>query len=64
MTTAIRYARMWHEWRLGESRIIRTLDRYQIQSQVGKCRKKHPECIEWRWTTKTLPDGVEVTRVR
>lgn len=52
------------EWKLGETRIIRTLDCWQIQSQVGKVRKKHPECAAWRLTTRKLDDGsVEVRRV-
>jgi len=59
-----RYARRWHEWKLGETRIIRTLDCWQIQSQVGKVRKKRPECAALRWTTRKLDDGsVEVRRV-
>jgi hypothetical protein len=35
-----------------------------VQSQVGKMRKKHPECSGWRWATRTLSDGnLEVRRV-
>lgn len=60
----IRYARRWNEWKRGEVRIIRTLDCYQIQSQVGAMRRKHPECAVWRWSTRKLDDGsVEVRRV-
>jgi len=63
-TSEIRYARRWNEWQLGEVRIIRTLDCYQIQSQVGTMRRKHPECAAWRWSTRKLDDGsVEVRRV-
>jgi|GEM_PF-6096408 len=58
-------ARRWHEWQVGEQRIIRTLDCYQVQSQVGKFRKKHPECREWRWSTRSIEGGaIVVKRIR
>jgi hypothetical protein len=64
MISEIRYARRWYEWKLGETRIIRTLNCWQVQSQVGKVRKKRPECAGWRWSTRKLDDGsVEVRRV-
>lgn len=64
MTTAIRIARRWHEWKLNEQRILRTLDCYELQKQVGKFRERHPECREWRWRTKTIQGGMLVQRVK
>lgn len=63
MQTEIRYARRWHEWRVGEERMIRTLNCYQVQSQVGKVRKKHPECRTWRWSTRSVDGGLLVRRI-
>ena len=64
MTTAIKMARRWHEWRLGERRVIRTITVSQIHSQVGKMRARRPECNSWRWTTRTVEGGILVERVR
>lgn len=67
MSTATRrlIVRNWHLMQVGDQKTIRTLDCYQIQSQVGKVRSKRPECREWRWSTRTQPDGsVLVERVR
>jgi hypothetical protein len=64
-TTRPPIARNWIGMQVGDTKIIRTLDCYQVQSQVGKVRKKHPECSDWRWSTRSLPDGsIEVRRVR
>ncbi len=57
-------ARRWHEWKIGERRLIKTLTFREIQSQVGKFRSRHQECKEWRWRTKTVRDGILVERVK
>lgn len=64
MTVATKYARRWHEWRVGERRLIRTITVSQIHSQCGKMRARRPECSSWRWTTRAVDGGILVERVR
>ena len=54
---ATKFPRLWHTMKVGDTRRIETLTTYQVQSQVGKVRKRYQRCAEWRWATRTLADG-------
>jgi hypothetical protein len=62
---AVRYAREWQAMQVGDRRVIRTLTCYQVQSQVGNLRRRHPEYRQRRWATRTQQDGtLLVTRIQ
>lgn len=61
---AQRIARRWDECEIGEQWLLRTLDCYGVQKQVGKFRERHPLCAGWKWTTRSVAGGVIVKRVQ